>query len=199
MIIGRKHRGPRRRRRSSKALEHQAQQGVDYFTIHAGVLREHLPFVQEAADRHRRPRRLAARQVDARTTASRTRCTTLWDEICDIMREYDVTFSLGDGLRPGGLADATDDAQLAELETLGELTERAWRKRRAGDGRRPRPRAVRSDRIQHEARSARLCHGAPFYVLGPLVTDIFPGYDHITSCIGATAAALSRRQRCSAT
>jgi phosphomethylpyrimidine synthase len=104
------------------------------------------------------------------------------------MREYDVTFSIGDGLRPGGLADATDRAQLAELETLGELTERAWRRgvQVMIEG----PGHVSFDQIEFNMKLQRtLCHGAPFYVLGPLVTDIFPGYDHITSCIGATSAA----------
>jgi phosphomethylpyrimidine synthase len=117
---------------------------------------------------------------------------THFDDICDILRQYDVTFSLGDGLRPGGLADATDAAQLAELETLGELTERAWRKgvQVMVEG----PGHVPFDQIEWNMKMQRtLCHGAPFYVLGPLVTDIFPGYDHITSCIGATACRLPRR------
>jgi phosphomethylpyrimidine synthase len=111
----------------------------------------------------------------------------MWEEICDLMRLYDVTFSIGDGLRPGGLADATDEAQLAELATIGELTERAWRKgvQVMVEG----PGHVPFDQIEYNMKlQRRLCHGAPFYVLGPLVTDIFPGYDHITSCIGATAA-----------
>ncbi|MED5506842.1 MAG: phosphomethylpyrimidine synthase ThiC, partial [Planctomycetota bacterium] len=113
---------------------------------------------------------------------------TAWEKICGIMRRYDVTFSIGDGLRPGGLADATDAAQLGELSALGDLTERAWR---CGvqvmiEG----PGHVPFDQIEFNMKlQRRLCHGAPFYVLGPLVTDIFPGYDHITSCIGATAAA----------
>ena len=105
---------------------------------------------------------------------------TLWDDICEILRRYDVTFSIGDGLRPGGLADATDAAQLAELETLGELTERAWRHgvQVMVEG----PGHVPFDQIEYNMKlQRRLCHGAPFYVLGPLVTDIFPGYDHITS------------------
>jgi phosphomethylpyrimidine synthase len=113
---------------------------------------------------------------------------TMWEEICDVMREHDVTFSIGDGLRPGGLADATDLAQLAELSTLGELTERAWRKgvQVMVEG----PGHVPLDQIEFNMKLQRtLCHGAPFYVLGPLVTDMFPGYDHITSCIGATNAA----------
>jgi phosphomethylpyrimidine synthase len=112
----------------------------------------------------------------------------IFDDICDIMREYDVSFSLGDGLRPGGLADASDEAQLRELQTLGELTERAWAKgvQVMIEG----PGHVPFDQIEYNMKlQRRLCHGAPFYVLGPLVTDIFPGYDHITSCIGATAAA----------
>jgi phosphomethylpyrimidine synthase len=113
---------------------------------------------------------------------------THFEQICEILREYDVSFSLGDGLRPGALADATDPAQLAELSVLGELTERAWR---AGcqvmiEG----PGHVPFGQIEYNVKLQRqLCHGAPFYVLGPLVTDAFPGYDHITSCIGATAAA----------
>src|SRR4029453_9473104 len=112
----------------------------------------------------------------------------LWDEICEILRRWDVTFSIGDGLRPGGLSDATDRAQLAELETLGELTERAWRHgcQVMIEG----PGHVPFDQIEFNMKVQRgLGPGAPFYVLGPLVTDIFPGYDHITSCIGATAAA----------
>jgi phosphomethylpyrimidine synthase len=111
----------------------------------------------------------------------------IFDDICDIMRQYDVSFSLGDGLRPGGLADASDEAQLRELATLGELTERAWAKgvQVMVEG----PGHVPFDQIEYNMKlQRRLCHGAPFYVLGPLVTDIFPGYDHITSCIGATAA-----------
>jgi phosphomethylpyrimidine synthase len=113
---------------------------------------------------------------------------THWDDICQILRASDVTFSIGDGLRPGGLADATDDAQLSELESLGELTERAWKHgvQVMIEG----PGHVPFDQIEFNGKlQRRLCHGAPFYVLGPLVTDMFPGYDHITSCIGATAMA----------
>ena len=168
-------------------LEHQAAQGVDYFTIHAGVLRAHLPLIQ---------RRLIGVVSRGGSLLAKWMLThgrenpmyDLFDAICDIVRRYDVSFSLGDGLRPGGLADATDAAQLAELSTLGELTERAWRKgcQVMIEG----PGHVPFDQIEFNMKlERRLCHGAPFYVLGPLVTDVFPGYDHITSAIGATAAA----------
>ena len=168
------------------SLRHQAQQGVDYFTIHAGVLREHLPFVKERLIGivSRGGSLLAKWMIDH---DDQNPMYTNWEAICDVMREYDVTFSIGDGMRPGGLADATDRAQLAELNTLGELTERAWRKgvQVMIEG----PGHVPFDQIEYNMKLQRqLCHGAPFYVLGPLVTDMFPGYDHITSCIGATAA-----------
>jgi len=170
-----------------EGIEHQARQGVDYMTIHAGVLHEHLPFVR------RRLIGIVSRggSLLAKWMISHGKQNpmyTLWDDICEILRRYDVTFSIGDGLRPGGLADATDAAQLAELETLGELTERAWRHgvQVMVEG----PGHVPFDQIEYNMKLQRtLCHGAPFYVLGPLVTDVFPGYDHITSAIGATAAA----------
>jgi len=169
------------------SLHHQARQGVDYFTIHAGVRRGHLKYVKNRLiGIVSRGGSLLAKWmlVHNRENIMYER----WEDICDILRQYDVTFSIGDGLRPGGLADATDDAQLAELETLGELTERAWRKgvQVMIEG----PGHVPFDQIEWNAKIQRsLCHGAPFYVLGPLVTDMFPGYDHITSCIGATAMA----------
>jgi phosphomethylpyrimidine synthase len=170
-----------------ESLEQQAQQGVDYFTIHAGVLREHLPMVSKRLiGIVSRGGSLLAKWMihhDAENPMY-----TLWDEICEVLRRYDVTFSIGDGLRPGGLADATDAAQLGELQVLGELTERAWRHgcQVMVEG----PGHVPFDQIEFNMKlQRRLCHGAPFYVLGPLVTDIFPGYDHITSSIGATAAA----------
>jgi phosphomethylpyrimidine synthase len=170
-----------------EGLLHQAKQGVDYFTIHAGVLREHLSFVQRRLiGIVSRGGSLLAKWMLVH--GKQNPMYTHFDEICDIMREYDVSFSLGDGLRPGGLADASDDAQLRELETLGELTERAWKKgvQVMIEG----PGHVPFDQIEYNMKLERtLCHGAPFYVLGPLVTDVFPGYDHITSCIGATAAA----------
>ena len=170
-----------------ESLEHQARQGVDYFTIHAGVLREHLPLIQDRLiGIVSRGGSLLAKWMLVHDRQNPM--YEIFDDICDIMREYDVSFSLGDGLRPGGLADATDEAQLRELETLGELTERAWAKgcQVMVEG----PGHVPFDQIEYNMKLQRtLCHGAPFYVLGPLVTDIFPGYDHITSCIGATAAA----------
>jgi phosphomethylpyrimidine synthase len=170
-----------------ETLEHQAKQGVDYFTIHAGLRRSHLKFVK---------RRLIGIVSRGGSLLAKWMLVhgrenpmyELWDEICGIMRRYDVSFSIGDGLRPGGLADATDRAQLAELETIGELTERAWAHgvQVMVEG----PGHVPFDQIEYNMKlQRRLCHGAPFYVLGPLVTDVFPGYDHITSCIGATSAA----------
>lgn len=169
-----------------ETLTHQAKQGVDYFTIHAGVLKEHLPLIRKRLiGIVSRGGSLLAKWM--LVNDRQNLMYTGWERICDVMREYDVTFSIGDGLRPGGLADATDRAQLAELETIGELTERAWRKgvQVMVEG----PGHVPFDQIEYNMKLQRtLCHGAPFYVLGPLVTDIFPGYDHITSCIGATAA-----------
>jgi phosphomethylpyrimidine synthase len=164
----------------------QAKQGVDYFTIHAGVLREHLPLVKNRLiGIVSRGGSLLAKWMLVHK--KQNPMYTHFDEICDIMREYDVSFSLGDGLRPGGLADASDAAQLAELVTLGELTEKAWRKgcQVMVEG----PGHVPFDQIEYNMKlQRRVCHGAPFYVLGPLVTDVFPGYDHMTSAIGATAA-----------
>jgi len=170
-----------------EGLDRQAAQGVDYFTIHAGVRRGHLKYVKNRLiGIVSRGGSLLAKWmlVHSRENIMYER----WEDICDILRESDVTFSIGDGLRPGGLADATDAAQIAELETLGELTERAWRRgvQVMIEG----PGHVPFDQIEWNAKVQRtLCHGAPFYVLGPLVTDMFPGYDHITSCIGATAMA----------
>ncbi len=170
-----------------ETLEHQAKQGVDYFTIHAGIRKAHLPLVKDRLiGIVSRGGSLLAKWMlvhDAENPMY-----TLWDEICELMRKYDVSFSIGDGLRPGGLADATDLAQLAELQTIGELTERAWRHgvQVMVEG----PGHVPFDQIEYNAKLQRtICHGAPFYVLGPLVTDVFPGYDHITSCIGANSIA----------
>jgi phosphomethylpyrimidine synthase len=170
-----------------EALEQQAAQGVDYFTIHAGVLREHLPLVAKRLIGivSRGGALLAKWMIEH---GRENLMHEIWEDICAVMRRYDVTFSIGDGLRPGGLADATDAAQLGELCALAELTERAWRMgcQVMVEG----PGHVPFDQIEYNMKLQRsLCHGAPFYVLGPLVTDVFPGYDHITSCIGANAAA----------
>jgi len=168
-------------------IERQAKQGVDYMTVHAGILREHLPLVgRRLIGIVSRGGSLLAKWMLHH--GKQNPMYTLWDDICEIMRRYDVTVSVGDGLRPGALSDATDEAQLAELATLGELTERAWRHglQVMVEG----PGHIPFDQIEFNMKlERRLCHGAPFYVLGPLVTDMFPGYDHITSCIGATAAA----------
>ena len=167
-------------------LRHQARQGVDYFTVHAGVAREHLPFIRKRLiGVVSRGGSLLAKWMLHH--GQENPMFTHFEAICDVMREYDVSFSLGDGLRPGGLADATDEAQLGELDRLGELTERAWRKgcQVMVEG----PGHVPFDQIEYNMKLQRQrCHGAPFYVLGPLVTDVFPGYDHITSAIGATSA-----------
>jgi len=169
------------------SLRHQAEQGVDYFTIHAGVLRAHLPLLRNRLiGIVSRGGSLLAKWMIHH--GAENPMYTLFDEICQIMRRYDVSFSLGDGLRPGGLGDASDAAQFAELATLGKLTERAWQHgcQVMVEG----PGHVPFDQIEFNMKlQRRLCHGAPFYVLGPIVTDVFPGYDHITSCIGATAAA----------
>ncbi|MFK7818312.1 MAG: phosphomethylpyrimidine synthase ThiC [Planctomycetaceae bacterium] len=185
MIIGRKIEDLDRQL-IMETLQLQAEQGVDYFTMHAGVLREHLEFVKDRLiGIVSRGGSLLAKWMI--THGKQNPMYEYWEDICDVMREFDVTFSIGDGLRPGGLSDATDQAQLLELSTLGELTERAWRKgvQVMVEG----PGHVPFDQIEYNMKLQRtLCHGAPFYVLGPLVTDIFPGYDHITSCIGATSA-----------
>ena len=154
-----------------ETLRHQAKQGVDYFTIHAGVLREHLEFVRKRLiGIVSRGGSLLAKWMLVH--GKQNPMYDHWESICQVMREYDVTFSIGDGLRPGGLADATDQAQLSELATLGELTERAWRQgvQVMIEG----PGHVPFDQIEYNMKLQRqLCHGAPFYVLGPLVTDIF--------------------------
>ncbi len=167
-------------------LEHQAQQGVDYFTIHAGVVAEHLPLVQ-----HRitgivsRGGSIMAQWIIEHK--KQNPYYTHWDKVLEICAKHDVTISAGDGLRPGCLADASDAAQFAELKTLGELTVRAWEREVQVmiEG----PGHVPFDQIEMNVKKEiEVCHGAPFYVLGPLVTDIAPGYDHITSAIGATMA-----------
>lgn len=167
-------------------VEHQAQQGVDYMTLHAGVLLEHLGLTlgRITGIVSRGGSLMAEWMVKHRL---QNPLYTHFEDLCDIMYEYDVTWSLGDGLRPGCLADASDKAQFAELDTLGELTRRAWAKNNQVmiEG----PGHVPMDQIpMNIERQIEVCHGAPFYVLGPLVIDISPGYDHISSAIGAAIA-----------
>ncbi len=167
-------------------VERQAQQGVDYVTIHAGVLLEHLPLTtKRVTGIVSRGGALIAQWMIQRH--EQNPWYTHFDELSEILRAHDVTYSLGDGLRPGCLADANDEAQFAELHTLGELTLKAWA---SGvqvmiEG----PGHVPMHLIKMNVEKEReVCHEAPFYVLGPLVTDIAPGYDHITSAIGAAIA-----------
>jgi len=168
-------------------IETQAQQGVDYFTIHAGVLKEHLHLISgRVTGLVSRGGSLLAKWMIHH--GKQNPMYDLFDEISAIMREYDVTYSLGDGVRPGCIHDAGDAAQIAELETLGKLVQRAREKgvqvMVEGPGHVPLHEIAWNMQVQQ-----RICDDAPFYVLGPLVTDVFPGYDHITSCIGATEAA----------
>ena len=170
-----------------KVVEKQAKQGVDFFTIHAGVLKEHLPLLENRiAGIVSRGGALLAKWMLCHN--KQNPFYEMFDDLCSIMAEYDICFSLGDGLRPGAIADATDKAQIAELETLGELTQRAQENgcQVMVEG----PGHVPFDQIQYNMEiQQKICNGAPFYVLGPLVTDIAAGYDHITSAIGGTAAA----------
>ncbi|MFO1497863.1 MAG: phosphomethylpyrimidine synthase ThiC [Verrucomicrobiota bacterium] len=164
-------------------LIEQAEQGVDYFTIHAGVLLRFIPLTA------RRMTGIVSRggSILAKWCLAHHRenfLYTHWDDICEIMAAYDVSFSIGDGLRPGSIADANDEAQFAELKTQGELTERAWQRgvQVMNEG----PGHVPLHMIEENmAKQLEWCHEAPFYTLGPLTTDIAPGYDHITSGIGA--------------
>jgi phosphomethylpyrimidine synthase len=164
-------------------IEEQAEQGVDYMTIHAGVLIQYVPLATK------RVTGIVSRggSLLAEWMVTHHRQNMLYenyDEICKIFQKHDVSFSLGDGLRPGSVADASDAAQFAELKTLGELTKKAWeydvQVMIEGPGHIP------MDQIKLQVdKEMELCHEAPFYTLGPLVTDIAPGYDHITSAIGA--------------
>ncbi|HLG41963.1 MAG TPA: phosphomethylpyrimidine synthase ThiC [Planctomycetota bacterium] len=169
-----------------EVIERQARQGVSYMTIHAGVLMEFLPKVKSRITKIvSRGGGLLAEWMVKRH--EQNPLYTHFDEICEIFAAHDVTFSLGDGLRPGCLHDATDDAQLAELKVLGDLTLRAWKHdvQVMIEG----PGHVPLDQIAHNMIvQERLCHGAPFYVLGPLVTDYAAGYDHMASAIGAAVA-----------
>ncbi len=164
-------------------LIEQAEQGVDYFTIHAGVLLRFIPLTEN------RVTGIVSRggSIMAKWCLAHHKESFLythWDEICEIMAAYDVSFSIGDGLRPGSLADANDEAQFAELKTQGELTKRAWEfdVQVMNEG----PGHVPMHMIQENMeKQLEWCGEAPFYTLGPLTTDVAPGYDHITSGIGA--------------
>ncbi len=166
-----------------EVIAEQAEQGVDYMTIHAGVLVQYLPLVAK------RITGIVSRggAILAQWMAHHHKQNFLYerfDEICKLFAKYDVSFSLGDGLRPGCIADASDEAQFSELKTLGELTKKAWEYdvQVMIEG----PGHVPMDKIKEQVDKEReLCYEAPFYTLGPLVTDIAPGYDHITSAIGA--------------
>jgi len=166
-----------------EVIEEQAEQGVDYMTIHAGVLIQYLPMVAK------RITGIVSRggAILAQWMAHHRQQNFLYerfDDISKIFKKYDVSFSLGDGLRPGSIADASDEAQFAELKTLGELTKAAWEHdvQVMIEG----PGHIPLDKIKEQVDKERqLCYEAPFYTLGPLVTDIAPGYDHITSAIGA--------------
>jgi phosphomethylpyrimidine synthase len=164
-------------------LIEQAEQGVDYFTIHAGVLLRFIPLTaRRMTGIVSRGGSILAKWCLAHHQENFT--YTHWDEICEIMAAYDVSFSIGDGLRPGSIADANDEAQFAELKTQGELTERAWNHgvQVMNEG----PGHIPMHLIEENmAKQLEWCHEAPFYTLGPLTTDIAPGYDHITSGIGA--------------
>jgi phosphomethylpyrimidine synthase len=166
-----------------EVIEEQAGQGVDYMTIHAGVLVQHIPLTTKRVTGivSRGGSILAEWMVKNHKQNMLYEC---FEEICKIFQKYDVSFSLGDGLRPGSVADASDEAQFAELKTLGELTKIAWeydvQVMIEGPGHIP------MDQIEMQVQKENeMCYEAPFYTLGPLVTDIAPGYDHITSAIGA--------------
>jgi phosphomethylpyrimidine synthase len=166
-----------------ETLIEQAEQGVDYFTIHAGVLKEYIPLTKD------RTTGIVSRggSIMAKwclTYDKENFLYTNFEDICKIMQEYDITFSLGDGLRPGSIADANDEAQFAELKTLGELTKIAWKHdvQVMVEGPGHIPMHLIKENVEKELKE---CSEAPFYTLGPLTTDIAPGYDHITSAIGA--------------
>ena len=166
-----------------EVLIEQAEQGVDYFTLHAGVLADYIPLAKK------RVTGIVSRggSIMAHWCLSHKKenfIYTNFEDICELMRKYDISFSLGDGLRPGCIADSNDEAQFAELKTLGELTKKAWAKdcQVMIEG----PGHVPMQRIEENVeKQVEICQGAPFYTLGPLVTDIAPAYDHITSAIGA--------------
>lgn len=176
-------------------LIEQAEQGVDYFTIHAGILRRHIPLaLGRTTGIVSRGGSIMAKWMSINDCESFL--YTHFEEICEIMKRYDIAFSLGDGLRPGSLADANDAAQFGELETLGELTRTAWKHdvQVIIEG----PGHVPMNRIRENMeRQVEQCHGAPFYTLGPLVCDIGAGYDHVTAAIGgAIIGALGTAMLC---
>src|SRR3984893_4303018 len=166
-----------------EVIEEQAEQGVDYMTIHAGVLREFVPLVRNRITGIvSRGGALLAQWMNAHKKENFL--YENFEAICKIFKKHDVSFSFGDGLRPGCLADASDAAQFAELKVLGELTIKAWERdvQVMIEG----PGHIPMDQIELQVKKEmELCHEAPFYTLGPMVTDIAPGYDHITSAIGA--------------
>lgn len=169
-------------------IEQQAEQGVDFMTIHCGLLKEHIPLTKK---------RITG--IVSRGGSLMAEWMTYWDKqnmlyenfdkVLDIAEKYDVTLSLGDGLRPGCLADASDEAQFSELNVLGELVQKCWERdvqvMVEGPGHVPLNDVERNIKLQQD-----VCKGAPFYVLGPIVTDVAPGYDHITSSIGAAVAGM---------
>ncbi|OGQ04682.1 MAG: phosphomethylpyrimidine synthase [Deltaproteobacteria bacterium RIFCSPLOWO2_01_44_7] len=170
-------------------VEHQAKQGVDYMTIHAGVLLDFIPLTRNRITGivSRGGSLIAQWMIHHK---KENPWYTNFDKICEIFKKYDVSFSLGDGLRPGCIADASDKAQFAELKVLGELTKKAWQHdvQVMIEG----PGHIPMDQIDMNIKKEmEYCYEAPFYVLGPLVTDIAPGYDHITSAIGAALAGWS--------
>jgi len=170
-----------------RVIREQAEQGVDFMTLHAGLLRAHVdPAMKRIMGIVSRGGAIMAEWMKANN--SENPLYARWDEVMDILVKHDVTVSLGDGLRPGCLADASDAAQFGELDVLGELVRRC--RARGVQVMVEGPGHIPFDQIRmNMERQQKVCDGAPFYVLGPVVTDIAPGYDHITSCIGATAAA----------
>lgn len=174
-----------------RVVEAHAKEGVDFMTIHAGLNRRAV----EALKRDKRKMNIVSRGGSLlfawmEMTGNENPFYEYYDEVLDILREYDVTISLGDALRPGCIDDSTDGGQISELIELGALTERAWAKdvQVMVEG----PGHMAMNEIEANMKlQKRICHGAPFYVLGPLVSDIFPGYDHITSAIGGAIAAAS--------
>src|SRR5260370_15618737 len=173
-----------------EVVEEQAEQGEDYMTIHAGVLRQHVPLVRK------RITGIVSRGGSLRAHwmehhKQQNFLYERFDEICKIFKKHDVSFSLGDGLRPGSIADASDEAQFAELKVLGELTKKAWEHdvQVMIEG----PGHIPLDNIKEQVdKEMEWCHEAPFYTLGPLVIDIAPGYDHITRAIGPAMIASHR-------